>query len=124
MDRKLITDADGRQLLRIVNRRVHARVPRRFLHLVKFHFLLIESQLDLRHPLQLSRLITVVRSLVLDAPARGTNRRIELVDPRLQNRHLIFLRQDLSLPLVSRALFRQALLRRAMVSRGAAHTRS
>ena len=105
MERKLTSDADGRQLLRIVDRRVHARMPRGFLHLVKLHFLLIESQLDLRHPLQLPRLITVVWSLVLDAPACGTNRRIELVDPRLQNRHLIFLRQYLSLPLFSRALF-------------------
>ena len=59
-------------------------MPRRFLHLVKLHFLLIKLQVDLRHPLQLPRLITVVRSLVLDASARGTNRRIELVDPRLQ----------------------------------------
>src|SRR6266436_48536 len=84
-------------------------MARCFLHLVELHFLLIELLLDLRNTLQLPRLIPVVRSLGLDAPVRGLNRRIELIDPRLQTRHLILLRQDLSLPMVGRALFRQAL---------------
>src|SRR5260370_32558155 len=68
--------------------------------------------------------MTVVRSHVLGASARESKWRIGLVDPRLQSRHLIFLRQDLSLPLVGRALLRQALLRRTMVSGGAARVRS
>src|SRR6266849_2731348 len=91
-------------------------MSRRFLHLVELPLLLIELLLDLCHPLQLSRLVPAVWLVVMDAPARGTNRRIELVDPRLQSRHLIFLRQYLSPPLVSRALFGQALLRRTMVN--------
>src|SRR5260370_6306082 len=68
--------------------------------------------------------MTVVRSHVLGASARESKWRIGLVDPRLQSRHLIFLRQDLSLPLVGRALLRQALLRRTMFSGGAARVRS
>src|SRR5208282_2221005 len=44
------------------------------------------------------------------------NRRIEQVDPRLQIRYLIFLPQDLSLPLFGRTLFRQALFYRTMIS--------
>jgi len=95
-----------RLALRIVHRGVHAGMARRFLHPLKFPLLFIELLLELRDTL---RLIVVVRRLVLDAFAHGMKRRMERVDPRLQRRYLIFLCQNLSLPLVSRALFRLAL---------------
>ena len=44
-------------------------MARSFLHLVELPLLLIELLLHLRHMFQLPRLIPVVRSLVLDAPA-------------------------------------------------------
>lgn len=84
---------------------MHARATRRFLHIRQLHFLLIELLLELRYTLQLSRLKTAVWSFVLRAAVSGMDRRIHLVDPRLQTRHAIFLRQDLPFPLSGDALF-------------------
>ena len=94
---------------------MHAGVARRILHLIELSLLRVELLLDLRYPFKLSRLIPVVRPLGLNVPVRRLNRRMELVDPRLQGRHSILLRQDLGLPLFSRTLLRQSLLRQALV---------
>src|SRR5258708_32177970 len=99
-------------------------MTRCILHLVELSLLFVKLLLDLRHTLELPRLIPVVRSLGLDGPVRGLNRRIELVDSRLQSRHLILLGQDLSLPLLSGTLLRQALFSRPIVGSLAAGRRA
>ena len=91
-------------LLRIVDNGVHAGMAGGFLHLLEYPFLLVELLLDLRRALQLLRLITAGWALVLDAAVGGLNRRLDLVDPRLECGHFIFLRDDLSLPLLGGAL--------------------
>src|SRR5260370_9359345 len=91
-------------------------MARCILHLVELSLLFVKLLLDLRHTLELPRLIPVVRSLGLDGPVRGLNRRIELVDSRLQSRHLILLRQDLSLPMLTGTLLRQPLFSTAMLA--------
>lgn len=80
------------QLLRIVDRAVHAGASGSFLHLIEPHLLLIELLLDLRNPAHLARLRKVVRLVILYGAVGRTNRRIDLINPRLQSRHLFFLR--------------------------------
>ena len=86
-----------------------------FLHLLEYPFLLVELLLDLRRALQLLRLITAGWALVLDAAVGGLNQHQDLVDPRLKCGHFIFLRDDLSLPLLGGALLGRPLLGRPLL---------
>src|SRR5208282_2790605 len=101
----------------IVHRCIHAGMLRGFLHLLELSPVFVESLLDLRHQQKLARLIGVDRPFELRVSVLGTNRRMDLVDARLQRRHLISLCQNLPLPLVGCPLLGLALVGKMMVVR-------
>jgi len=91
-------------------------MSRGFLHLVELTLLLVELLLQLRDALQLPRLTAVVRSSIgIGANVGELKCGLEMVDSRLQCRNLVFLCENLPLPLFCRSLFGQSLLRETLL---------
>src|ERR1700751_1878567 len=91
-------------------------MSRGLLHLVELSVLLVELFLQLRNPLQLPRLIAVVRpSIGIGANVGELKCGLEMVDSRLQCQNLVFLCENLPLPLFCRSLFGKALLRETLL---------
>jgi hypothetical protein len=102
--------------LRVIDCCVHSGVPGCILHLVELSLLVVELLLQLRNALQLPRLIAVVRSSIgIGAHVGELECGLEMVDSRLQRENLVFLCENLPLPLFCRSLFGKSLLRETLL---------